>query len=63
MIDGRYEQQYIRCFILSFFGSTAILSSSLYFVYTLILSAKLFADIVFYSYVVFALNASIHAEL
>ena len=55
---SRYE---FWCFIFSLFGSTAILSSLLYFVYTLVPAAKLFADIIFYSYVVFALNISVRA--
>lgn len=55
---SRYE---FWCFVLSLFGSTAILSSLLYFVYTLVPAAKLFADIILYSYVVFALNISVRA--
>lgn len=55
---SRYE---FWCFVFSLFGSTAILSSLLYFVYTLVPAAKIYADIIFYLYIVFALNVSMRA--
>lgn len=55
---SRYE---FWCFIFAFFGTAAILSSLLYFIYTLIPSYKLYCDIILYAYVLFAFNVSVRA--
>lgn len=55
---SRYE---FWCFIFALFSTILIVSSLLYFIYIIFPAAKLYIDIIFYSYIFLTLNISVRA--
>ena len=53
---SRYE---FWCFIFALFSTILIVSSLLYFIYIIFPAAKLYIDIIFYSYIFLTLNINL----